>query len=121
MGSVIFKALHKLSKNNQVVFACTIWSIWKQRNDLIWRNESMLRVAVCARGTNLLNSWQNAQVCRNRTIVQQQLNENHTWKKSDVGRFKCNVDVAFSTATNRVGIGICIRDEQGSFVLAKIE
>lgn len=81
----------------------------------------MLRVAVHARGTNLLNSWQNAQVCHNRTIVQQKLNENHTWKKSDPGRFKCNVDVAFSMATNRVGIGICIRDEHGSFVLTKIE
>lgn len=63
--------------------------------------------------------WQNAQVCRSGTMIEQQHIANHTWKKPDRGRYKCNVDAAFSTVTNRVGIGICIRDDQGSFVLAK--
>jgi len=64
-------------------------------------------------------SWQNAQVCRSGTMIQQQHIANHTWKNPNRGRYKCNVDAAFLTATNRVGIGICIRDDQGSFVLAK--
>lgn len=52
-------------------------------------------------------------------MIQQQHIANHAWKKPDRGRYKCNVDTAFSTATNRVGIGTCIRVDQGSFVLAK--
>jgi ribonuclease HI len=42
------------------------------------------------------------------------------WQKPTSGRYKCNVDVAFSSTNNRTGIGICIRDEEGAFVLAKM-
>jgi ribonuclease HI len=38
-----------------------------------------------------------------------------------LGRYKCNIDASFSPALNKVGIGTCIRDYQGSFVLAKME
>jgi len=42
------------------------------------------------------------------------------WKKPSVGRYKCNVYTAFSSSFNRTGIVICIRDEEGTFVLAKM-
>ncbi|MCI32028.1 cytochrome P450, partial [Trifolium medium] len=41
------------------------------------------------------------------------------WEKPSRQRFKCNVDVSFSSSRNRVGLGMCIRDDDGSFVLAK--
>ena len=37
------------------------------------------------------------------------------------GRFKCNVNASFSEGLNRVGIGVCIRDDQRAFVLGRIE
>ena len=46
---------------------------------------------------------------------------NHKWRKSADGCYKCNIDAAFSSSTNIVGLGLCIRDDQGSFVLAKTE
>jgi hypothetical protein len=67
-------------------------------------------------------SWQNAQTCRNSATVQQQHFVNHRWKKPDLGRrYNCNVDAAFSKINNGVGISMCNRDDQGSFVLAKSE
>ncbi|KAK2423742.1 hypothetical protein QL285_034175 [Trifolium repens] len=39
--------------------------------------------------------------------------------KPSQGRYKCNVDASFSSRLNRVGIGMCIRDDQGRFVIAK--
>jgi ribonuclease HI len=42
------------------------------------------------------------------------------WQKLSPGRYKCNIDAAFSSNFNRTGIGICIRDEEGTFVLAKM-
>jgi ribonuclease HI len=42
------------------------------------------------------------------------------WKKPNSGRYKCNVDAAFSSTFNRTGIGICLCDEEGTFVLAKM-
>jgi len=33
------------------------------------------------------------------------------------GRLKCNVDTSFSPSYNKVGIGMCVRDAEGCFVL----
>jgi len=39
------------------------------------------------------------------------------WTKPQVERYKCNVDAClFSIARNEVGIGSCIRDDQGRLV-----
>lgn len=35
------------------------------------------------------------------------------------GRLKCNVDVSFSASTNKIGVDMCIRDEEGCFVFDK--
>jgi len=43
------------------------------------------------------------------------------WIKPSPDRFTCNVDASFSQARNRVGIAVCIRDDEGRFVLAKTE
>jgi ribonuclease HI len=42
------------------------------------------------------------------------------WTPPSNGRLKCNVDAAFSERFQRTGIGVCIRDESGIFVLAKV-
>jgi len=41
------------------------------------------------------------------------------WQPPEHGRMKCNVDAAFSSQHNKTGISICIRDENGVFVLAR--
>ncbi|KEH43061.1 hypothetical protein MTR_1g081930 [Medicago truncatula] len=43
------------------------------------------------------------------------------WQKPSLGRYKCNVDASFSHVLNRVRFGMCVRDEEGRFVLTKIE
>jgi len=35
------------------------------------------------------------------------------------GRLKCNEDASFSSSTDKVGVGMCIRDEEGCFIRAK--
>jgi len=41
------------------------------------------------------------------------------WQKPGRGRLKCNVDAAFSSSLNVIGVGMCVRDEAGQFVAAK--
>jgi hypothetical protein len=43
------------------------------------------------------------------------------WLKSSARHVKCNVDASFSPHNDKVGIDICIRDEQCVFMLAKID
>jgi len=42
-----------------------------------------------------------------------------SWLRPHQGRFKCNIDAAFSNELNITGLGMCIRDEGGVFVLVK--
>lgn len=42
------------------------------------------------------------------------------WTKPAYGRYKCNIDASLSDPLNVVGIGIWIRDDQGKFVMAKM-
>jgi len=59
------------------------------------------------------------QPCR---LVVQQISRTveQRWWKPAMGRLKCNVDASSSTSLNRVGIGMCIRDEEGCYVLSTI-
>lgn len=41
--------------------------------------------------------------------------------KPNKGRFKCNIVASFFEHLNKVGLGMCMRDENGTFVLAKQE
>jgi len=41
------------------------------------------------------------------------------WQRPSRGRLKCNIDASFSIPQNGTGIGLCIRDDEGNFVLAK--
>jgi len=41
------------------------------------------------------------------------------WEKPSVGRMKSNIDVSFPNHDNKFSIGMCIRDDEGTFILAK--
>jgi len=43
----------------------------------------------------------------------------HKWQKPRSGRLKCNVDVSFSMTENKLGIGMCLRNEEGRFIRGK--
>ncbi|KAK2456658.1 hypothetical protein QL285_004006 [Trifolium repens] len=90
----------------------------------------VLKLILCNRGLStsfqlfLLSSLIQSQASISDILVgalyqQQQTGNAARWMKPSQGRYKCNVDASFSSRLNRVGIGMCIRDDQGRFVIAK--
>ncbi|GAU18498.1 hypothetical protein TSUD_366810 [Trifolium subterraneum] len=121
-AAVIFTLLQQVDKDKTGIFAIIIWSIWNQRNDKVWRNKDTPQQTVILRAMNFLNDWKNIISVQTSTSVDMQAETTLTkWKKPSPGRIKCNIDVAFPSNTNLIGIGICIRDETGAFVRAKTE
>jgi len=53
-------------------------------------------------------------------IAESSVHNQVQWQSPSHGRVKCNVDAAFSDQRNITGVGICIRDDEGTFVLAKV-
>ncbi|CAJ2641086.1 unnamed protein product [Trifolium pratense] len=103
------------------LFSVLLWSIWQHRNNKLWRNEVESVNVVCDRGINLLTGWNQAQEMKQKQSRIQPTIAGTRWSKPSIGRYKCNIDASFSTILNKVGIGVCVRDDQGSFVLAKTE
>ncbi|XP_024634710.1 uncharacterized protein [Medicago truncatula] len=110
-----------------------MWSLWKHRNLRVWDDATETSVVVVERAKNMVTDWQLANilaVLASTSPPQQVLATNmgassshqHNkvlWQPPTSGRYKCNIDAALSSHHNRTGIGICVRDSEGSFVLAK--
>ncbi|XP_039682833.1 uncharacterized protein [Medicago truncatula] len=115
--------------------ATVLWSIWKSRNLGLWENVTETKSNIVARAKHLIEDWRFANKKQQMHDCQQQNTAAVTlpyaqqntvsrpgvcrWQRPARGRFKCNIDASFSTSTNKVGLGMCIRDEEGRFVLAK--
>ncbi|PNY01699.1 cytochrome p450 [Trifolium pratense] len=79
-------------------------------------------ILVFERACTVLTDWQMAQTAPKKSINGQQQPAVAKWVRLSLGRYKCNIDASFfSSGLNRVGIGTCIRDDQGRFVVAKTE
>jgi len=85
-------------------------------------------VQVLQRATHLLEEWRATQDIRSRNNnhnttpqVRNTSIEEDRWKKPAPGRYKCNIDASFSTSLNRVGLGMCLKDDDGTFVLARTD
>ncbi|MCH99278.1 cytochrome P450, partial [Trifolium medium] len=113
--------LRAYNEDQAAHFMTVLWSIWQQRNNKVWHNNSELVQVVCARTTTLLVDWRGAQNQHSPNNSQLQHRSVTRWVKPQLGRYKCNIDASFSVQHNKVGIGMCIRDDQGRFVLAKTE
>ncbi|CAJ2660552.1 unnamed protein product [Trifolium pratense] len=119
-AELIFHLLQQINEEDASLLACVIWSIWKQRNNIIWNNVTDAQNFVFSRANITLHDWRVVHTART-GVKNQQVRHESRWKKPSSGRMKCNIDASFSSLNNRVGIGVCIRDEFGAYVLAKYE
>jgi len=46
-----------LSSGDASLFACILWSIWKQRNNQVWNNVADAQAFVLERAESLLYEW----------------------------------------------------------------
>jgi ribonuclease HI len=76
---------------------------------------------VMERAKTLLQDWRAAKSYQQQPLRMPNIIDNSKWKKPAEGRYKCNIDASFSRHLNKVGIGICLRDDLGAFVLAKTD
>lgn len=71
-----------------------------------------------ASSSSVQGQWHNASTSAIADALSPSIGQNR-WQPPSRGRVKCNIAVAFSDQFNKTGSGICIRDEEGTFILAK--
>ena len=131
--AAIFYLLENLSVELSQRLSTVMWSIWKHHNLRVWDNVTETSVVVVERARNMVTNWQLANApttlaatspphhtlaANVETSVSKQQNK-ILWQPPMSGRYKCNIDATFSSHHNRTGIGVCVRDSEGIFVLSK--
>lgn len=111
-------AANSLDDENLESFAMNLWSLWMGRNSRLWEDKKDTSAKILHRGHSILNAWKEAR------RVEQLLKEpasTHVTRQSKppLGVFKCNIDATFTLEANSTRMGICVRDHNGHFVLAK--
>jgi ribonuclease HI len=125
--TAIFYLLENLSVELTQHLSSVIWSLWKHRNLRVWEDVTETSATVVERALNMVEDWQLANApeilasssTHQSTTAPSSHQHRITWQPPGIGRYKCNIDAAFSSHVNRTGIGICVRDAEGTFVLAK--
>jgi hypothetical protein len=117
----LFSILQSLNHEQMEFFCVMVWSIWKRRNNKVWDNVVDSDQAVIERANHLITGWRNAQKLRNLANTAPTDPQQTVWVKPNSGRYKCNVDASFSFNRNKVGLGMCIRDDHGRFVAARTQ
>jgi len=100
-----------------------MWSLWKSPNLKLWQQQNESNAQVVQRATNLLDEWRTTSHshAQSNTVQAHLIRQDEKWKKPTSGMYKCNIDAYFSTSLNRVGLGTCLRDDAGDFVLIKTD
>jgi ribonuclease HI len=130
----IFALLQHFDIANSQHFTATLWSLWKHRNLKLWQDVNETAAQVMDRAFHLIEHWSSANSTTQdlappsapqRGLVHANHNSSSSsltdtvWQRPSSGRLKCNIDASFYNSLNRTGIGVCIRDDEGSFVMAK--
>lgn len=117
----IFLLLDTLSAEQNQQLAATLWSLWKHRNLKVWDDATEVSATVVERAKNLVDNWHIANTSSIASLAtQQQAQQPHggehsavtldssttpaVWQRPLSGRYKCNIDTAFSSSLNRTGM-----------------
>jgi ribonuclease HI len=78
-------------------------------------------VTILERARHLLEGWRsaNSKQILNPSSSHNNVNVNLRWRKPSSGRYKCNIDASFPHNSNRIGLGMCIRDSDGNHIRSK--
>ncbi|XP_073137113.1 uncharacterized protein [Henckelia pumila] len=114
---LFFKVLTVGDKVNVGRFAGVLWSIWKQRNNKLWRDAMDNCNQAVFSALDILYDWlaikQKGTGGKENNAIARTPTE---WRKPQAHFLKCNVDAAFFTKTKIMGFGMVVRDTEGKCV-----
>ncbi|XP_045831364.1 uncharacterized protein LOC123922710 [Trifolium pratense] len=115
----VFKRIwHNFTTQQLVSFAMISWSLWRKRNLQLWEQKTESTTQVIGRANGTLQAWQQARQPADIAHPRQQQVQVTPWQPPPLNFVKCNLDAAIFAHEQRIGMGACLRDDKGSFILA---
>ncbi|CAH9084823.1 unnamed protein product [Cuscuta epithymum] len=115
----------RCSKEELEQFVLICWSLWKSRNDKLWKNISTFWRGVVARGETMLAGWKEARVQQSDWKASSGGERGGgdgtqgKWQPPGAGVVKINVDAAVHSHGDWRGLGLVARNDKGSFIAGR--
>ncbi|XP_073153987.1 uncharacterized protein [Henckelia pumila] len=100
------------------VVAVVLWSIWLNRNEVVWNAKHKSAALILQFALDLLSQWGFAHQRHSSLSLPQESLANVHWLKPPYPSLKCNVDAALFENPPRMGFGCILRDHLGLVVAA---
>ncbi|KAJ1408181.1 Ribonuclease H-like superfamily [Sesbania bispinosa] len=97
-----------------------LWALWKRRNEKVWDGVQRTAREIVNRSQEAIHDWVAVKKSRDTAIDLVVTSNSTCWYPPQNGKVKCNVDAALFQDNNSYGVGLCVRDEKGNFIKAKI-
>ncbi|KAM1173720.1 hypothetical protein FF1_026374 [Malus domestica] len=108
----VTKLAHDSSKLTFDLVLTTIWSIWRARNDLLWKGTISHPRDVALRAEEWMLAFRHYH-SPSKMVSMQTIQK---WYPSDIGFLKCNFDGAWDERSRKCGVGVIIRNCSGEFL-----
>ena len=99
--------------------AMVSWSLWNNRNDVVWKGRSRQAAKIIKHAKELLREWQHAKDGQSRQIQRRIRSNEATWLRPEIGWLKCNIDAVIFQQEGFMGYGWVLRDDEGVVIAAK--
>ena len=106
-------------KMNTNLAAMVSWSLWNNRNDVVWKGRSRQLAELIKHAEELLREWHHAKEGQSRQIQRRTTANEATWLRPEIGWLKCNIDAAIFQHGGFMGYGWVLRDDEGTMIAAK--
>lgn len=108
-------------RGEEILNLCMVcWSLWKNRNDIVWNQKGTEFVEVVASAIQVLDHWKNAQDrSYDSSFGFMTLTDGDVhWKQPQEGTIKINTDAALFEDSNCYAYAMVARDHEGKLVEA---
>ncbi|CAN1153936.1 Putative ribonuclease H protein At1g65750 [Linum perenne] len=114
----LFSTIREAPEDRMQVVMAVIWSIWRERNGRVWRNESKPPRVIARLALEGIEEWKRARepvYNRDPTTTPSCTR----WHPPQRSMLKCNVDGALFADKNACGWGMVVRDHTGRLIQFK--
>lgn len=109
---------HLTRKVGMISMVC--WSIWRARNDRVWKNRALKAANVVTAAIAHLTQWRDAQKLGEVMSPGPVLSTGSTerWSKPAHGCVKINCDATLFRSSSQLGVGLIAKDDEGELIFA---
>lgn len=116
-SKLVFVMIGDDSNSHPIIFAMTLWQIWRERNSMVWNEKHKNVVAVVHEAASFLTEWGASRSfmvgCSSTT------HQCKAWHPPSPGFWKVNVDAAFFVDSMQMGVGMVLRDNSGAHIIGR--